>query len=134
MSEYRFELLLDGIRVANFNEMSGMSNQVDAITYREGGASSTSVLPLPTPSQTVQLKYGLTQSKDLFTWIQSSVMGNLERKNISIVLINEDNTENTRWNLSNAWITKYNFSDMDGQSDEMAIESLTVMCEILTRT
>jgi phage tail-like protein len=39
----------------------------------------------------------------------------------------------TRWNLVNAWCTQWRGAMLDAQSQEVAIESLTLVCETLDR-
>ena len=80
------------------------------------------------------LRYGVTQSKDLFEWFKTGVKGQIQRKNLSIVLLDADGTtEVMRWNLINAWATEWRGSLLDAHSQEVAIESLTLVCESLDR-
>jgi phage tail-like protein len=64
----------------------------------------------------------------------SGVKGKVQRKNISVVLLDSDGTtEVLRWNLVNAWVTEWRGAVLDAQSHEVAIETLTLVCETLDR-
>jgi len=50
------------------------------------------------------------------------------------VLVDSDGaTEVMRWNLINAWVTQWRGTQLDALSQDVAIESLTLVCETLDR-
>ena len=80
------------------------------------------------------LRYGLTPSKDLWLWFMSAVKGKVERRNVSIVLLDADGvTEALRWNLINAWVREWRGALLDALGHEAAIESVTLVFESLER-
>jgi len=82
----------------------------------------------------ITLRYGVTRSRELFDWFKTGVAGHVQRKNLSIVLFDADGTtEVMRWNLVNAWTTEWRGSLLDAHSQEVAIESVTLVCESLDR-
>jgi phage tail-like protein len=132
---YNFKLEIQGVTEAHFTECSGMGVKVHAIRYREGGTSQVvHRLPGQVEYDDITLRYGLTQSRELWDWFMSAVKGQVERKNVSIVLVNDDGvTEVMRWNLIDAWPTYWRGALLDALSNEAAIESLTFVYETLER-
>ncbi len=132
---YNFKLEIQGVTQGHFTEMSGLSVQVQAIRYREGGDSlAVRRLPGPVEYGDIVLKYGLTTSTDMWQWFMSAVKGKVERRNVSIVMTDGDGvTEVMRWDLINAWVRAWNGAQLDALGREAAIESMTLVFESLDR-
>lgn len=132
---FNFKMEIQGVTEGHFTEVSGLEAQVTPISYREAGNSQVvHYVPGRTEYGAIVLRYGLTKSRELYDWFMSGVKGKVQRKNISVVLLDADGTtEVTRWNLVNAWVTQWRGALLDAQSQEVAIESLTLVCETLDR-
>ncbi len=132
---YNFKLEIQGVTEGHFTECSGLGVRVKSIAYREGGGGQVvRRLPGPVEYADVTLRYGLTSSLDLWEWFLSAVNGTVERRNISIVLMdNEGVAEATRWNLIDAWPTEWRGAVLNALNHEAAIESLTIVFESLER-
>jgi phage tail-like protein len=132
---YNFKLEIQGVTQGHFTECSQMGVRVQPIKYREGGTSQiVHVLPGPVEYADVTLRYGLTSSSELWDWFMTVVSGKVERKNVSILLLDADGiTETVRWNLINAWPSAWQGTLLDAMSHEAAIEELTLVFETLER-
>ncbi|HZR46325.1 MAG TPA: phage tail protein [Candidatus Manganitrophaceae bacterium] len=132
---YHFTLDVQGEAAAYFTEVTGLSVNVEAIDYREGGAqAAVRKLPGRVSYGEVTLKWGLTDKKDLWDWLMTVVNGNVERKSVSIILHKPDGKdEATRWNLANAWPSSWRGAHLSGLAQEAAIETLTLVHEGLER-
>jgi phage tail-like protein len=132
---YNFKLSILGINEGHFTECSNIGVKVEALKYREGGVQQlVHRLPGRVDYGDVTLKYGLTQSGDLWKWFLTAVEGRVERKNISIILMDADGvTEVQRWDLINAWPCAWRGAALDAMSNEVAIESLTLVFDSLSR-
>lgn len=132
---YNFKLEIQGVTEGHFTEVSGMETKVAPIAYREAGNSQVvHYVPGRTEYGAVTLRYGLTQSRELWDWFMTGVKGKVQRKNLSVVLLDSDGaTEVMRWNLVNAWATEWRGAPLDTRGNEVAIESLTLVCESLER-
>ena len=133
-SSMRFRVEIDGIIRAGFSECSGFGSSVEVVEYREGG-DPTSVRKLPGKNTfpDITLKWGITDSNELYDWHATALAGNPLRKNGSIVLYDHTNTEKVRWNFFGAWASKYDGPSLNATSNEIAIDSLTITCERLVR-
>ena len=132
---YNFKLIILGVTQGHFTACTGMNIKVDAIEYREGGtAQVVHRLPGPVRYGDVTLRYGLTSSRELWDWFQTAVKGKVERKNVSIVMLDADGvSEVTRWDLVNAWPSEWKGAPLDAMGRETAIESITLVFETLDR-
>lgn len=132
---YNFKLDISGVTAGHFTECSGLGVRVTPIEYREGGNQSiVRHIPGRVDYAAVTLRYGLTESRELWDWMQTAVAGTVERKNVSIVLLDSaGNDEAVRWNLVDAWPSEWHGAPLDALQNEIAIESLTLVFDSLER-
>jgi phage tail-like protein len=132
---YNFKLEIQGVTEGHFTECRGLGIKRHAIAYREGGTSQVvHRLPGPVEYADITLRYGVTRSSEMWDWFMSTVKGKVERRNVSIVLVDTDGvTEVMRWNLVNAWPAEWRGALLDALSHEAAIESLALVFETLER-
>ena len=127
---FRFIVEIAGIQQAGFTECSGLGSQVEVVEYREGNEpNQVRKLPGRVIYPDIVLKWGVTDSRELYDWHLAVINGNLQRKNGSIVLLDDQGQEKVRWNFEDAWPSKWEGPSLDGRSSEVAIESLTLTCE-----
>jgi phage tail-like protein len=133
---YHFQILIDGISEAQFTECSGLGVRVNTIKYREAGASQiVHSLPGPTEYSDVELAYGVTTSREMWDWMMKSVSGVPERKNVSIVLLDNTGTEEVlRFNLIGAWPCEVVAAPLDVLANTVAIERMRLTCEQIERS
>jgi phage tail-like protein len=132
---YNFKLEIQGVTEGHFTECTGLGVKVDAIAYREGGVNQlVRRLPGRVEYADLTLRYGLTTSADLWQWFMSAVKGKVERRNVSVVMLDADGvTEALRWNLIQAWVREWRGALLDALGREAAIESVTLVYEALER-
>lgn len=131
---YRFLVEIDGIVQAGFAECSGFGSEVQVVEYREGGDPTTArKLPGTAKYPDITLKWGLTDSRELYDWHLTAVNGQLERKNGSVVVLDDTGQEQARWNFFSAWPSKYTGPSFNAKGNDIAIDSLTVCCERMQR-
>jgi len=132
---YNFKLLINNVTEGHFTSVAGLGVQVERIAYREGGNNSVvRAIPGRVTYAAVTLRYGLTASEELWSWLMSAVEGRVSRRNVSIVMLDSSgSTEVLRWNLINAWPQEWFGAPLDAMSQELAIESLVLAHEGLLR-
>ena len=113
---YNFSVELDGITRAGFRNCSGLDSTTNAGTYREGTdrSSAARLLPGRVDYGPLVLRRGFSGDAALFQWWQAVAEGNLDRRNVSVVLLDEKRQEVARWNLVRAWPTKYEPPSLHG--------------------
>jgi phage tail-like protein len=135
LRSYNFKLLINNVTEGHFTSVAGLGVQVERIAYREGGNNSVvRAIPGRVTYAAVTLRYGLTASEELWSWLMTAVEGRVSRRNVSIVMLDSSgSTEVLRWNLINAWPQEWFGSPLDAMSQELAIESLVLAHEGLHR-
>jgi len=132
---YNFVIDIQGVASGYFTEVSGLSISVESIAYREGGAApAVRKLPGRVEYGDVTLKWGMSESTELWEWLMTTVQGNVERKELSIILLAPDGQqENTRWNLHSAWSTAWRGAQLRGDAQGVEIETLSIAHEGIER-
>jgi phage tail-like protein len=131
---YNFIVEIDGITQAGFQEVSGLDASTEKVDYREGtDPAHVRKLPGMNSFSNITLKRGITDSDELWKWRQTVLDGKTERKNGSIVLLNEAGLEKIRWNFVNAWPTKWTGPSLNATGNAVAVESLELVHEELKR-
>ena len=122
----------------SFTECTGLGSTTEVIDGPRavggfgGGTAGHSRLPGRTTFSDITLKWGVTDSTELWDWRQDVVNGNVLRRNGSIVVFDLDNhTEVARWNFVNAWPSKWEGPAFN-QKGDIAIATLVLAHEGLT--
>lgn len=134
-TSFHFAIDINGVTEGRFVECSGLGVDVEAIKYREAGANQiVHRLPGRVEYADMTLRYGMTGSTQLWQWMQASIAGNIERRNVSVIMFGHDGaTEVMRWNLLNAWPRSWKGSQLDALGNQVAIESLVLVFEEFVR-
>jgi phage tail-like protein len=128
--DYSFLVEIGGDPQAAFSKVSGLSAEAEVIEYRHGAdVTSTRKLPGLIAYSNVRLERGITTSRDLFDWWSSVVHGNLQRRDIAIVLLDDARTEVLRWLLRSAWIAKFEVGPLRAKGNDVLIESIELAHE-----
>ena len=130
---FNFLVQIEGINSAGFTEVVGLGTSVDVIDYREGGDRTIRKLPGLRKFGNVTLKRGVTKSSELQDWHRNVLQGQIDRRNVAIILLDDGGQEVVRWILSDAWPLKWEGPSLDALSSEVAIEALELCCEGLER-
>jgi phage tail-like protein len=135
-NNYDFLVETGGITSAGFKEVSGLDSTIDVIEYREGGDNTTTrKLPGMTKFSNIVLKRGVTDDAKFQAWHKQWIDGDpaAPRINGSIVLRDRQGTEKVRWNFVNAWPTKWSGPSFNAEGKEVAIETMELAHEGISR-
>jgi len=131
---FRYKLEIDGLEAGGFSEVSGFDATVEVKEYREGDMPQTpSKVPGLKKYGNITLKKGLADSKVLYDWITEGVNGEVNRKTITITLLDQVEEAVASWQVINAWPTKYTAPSFNATSSEVSIETLEIAHEGMTR-
>ena len=134
---YRFLVEIDGIVQAGFSEASIPDTTQEPIEYREGNQTPTvRKLPGLIKYGNLTLKWGITDSLDLYNWRKQVEQGKTKdaRRNIAVILMDEEGNPAARWEFAEAWPSKYDAPDLDGKGNDVAVETLEIVHEGMART
>jgi phage tail-like protein len=127
---FNFRVEIDGIARAAFSEVGGLESETTVIEYRVGGEPNTvRKLPGLTKYANIVLRRGITKDAELWNWRLSVVQGNVDRRNGSIILLDDHGTEVVRWNFFHGWISKWEGPALKARGNEVAIETIEIAHE-----
>jgi phage tail-like protein len=132
----RFLVEINGIVQAGFSAATVPETTQDPIEYREGNESPTvRKIPGLIKYGNLVLKWGTTDSLELYNWRKQIEQGKVKdaRKNIAVIGLDEEGNPKARWEFVNAWPNKYDAPDFDGKGNDIAIETLDIVHEGMTR-
>ncbi len=127
---FNFLVEIDGITQAGFQEVSGLDASTNPVDYRQGDdPNHVRKLTGLNKYSAITLKRGITDSDELWKWRKTAIDGKTERKNGSIVLLDEAGQEKLRWNFSNAWPSKWTGPAFNATGSAVAVETLELTHE-----
>jgi phage tail-like protein len=134
LAGYSFSVEIDGITIAQFKEVSGINAEIQTIEHREnkvGGLPVMKKLPGARKWGDLTLKRGRTDNKALWDWIKSVQDGNMAaaRKNGSIVLMDYQHGETSRFSFVNGWPSKVSIGSLNAGGNDILIEEVTIVHE-----
>ena len=125
-----------------FTEVSGLDFETEVIEYREGSSKTynSSKQPGRTKYSNVTLKRGTFEGdydffmewRKTFYFQEGNQTGSRFRRNVEIMLLNENHEPIITWTLLNAWPSKVQSTDLKADANEVAIETMDLVHEGLT--
>jgi phage tail-like protein len=128
---FNFRVEIDGLEVAGFSEVQLPEGRIEAVAYREGTdkTSAARLLPGRVEFGPVVLQRGFAGDPALFEWWNDVVQGNVARRNVVIVLLDEQRQEVARWLIRRAWPSKWTGPELRGLGNDVVIETLELSHE-----
>jgi phage tail-like protein len=126
---FNFLVQIDGIDVAGFSEVSGLESTVGVIEYRNGSDTTVRKLPGLTKYTNLVLERGVTLSRDLWNWHKAILDGQIDRRSVTVTLLNEAREAVHRFTLRNAWPCRWSGPHFDASRSAVAIETLEICHE-----
>ena len=131
---FRFEVEWGGTKIG-FTEVSGLDVETEVIEYRHGASPVHSKIKMPGMQKysNITLKRGVfANDNEYYDWWNTVQLNTIERRDITIKLLNEDGDPVITYNVANAWPTKVQSASMKADASEAAIESMEIVHEGLT--
>jgi phage tail-like protein len=140
---FNFVVTFDDTDVAGFMEVSGLDTENAIIEYREGNdqASGAFVRKLPGIERypNVTMRRGITGNLKLWNDLRKKVrdadtgpefgaVGQAQPK-VTIELQDEKHDVVQTWTLANVWVSKMTGPSLNAKGNEIAIESIEVVCD-----
>ncbi len=130
---FRFRVEIDGAIEGGFQSVAGIERQCQIEPYTEGGINHYQhQFVTSTTYPALVLKRGLVDA-DLWDWHQGVVDGQVERKTLSVILMDEEGSEAWRWVCADAFPSKWTMADLDAVGNNLAMESIEFVHQGLTR-
>jgi phage tail-like protein len=129
--DFNFLVEIEEVAAAAFREAELPEGRIEAIAYREGTdrTSAARLLPGRVEYGPLVLRRGFAGDASLYQWWHEVAQGNIDRRNVSVILLDEQRQEVARWNLRRAWPTKWSGPSLNALGNEVAIETLELAHE-----
>ena len=116
-----------------FSEVSGLESEIVYAEYRNGNDPANHVRKIPTLHKTgdVTLKRGLIGDLRLFAWLKATREGTIERRTVTITLLDESRTPVCQWKLRGAQPRRWTAPALSAKGKDVAIEELVLIGEEL---
>lgn len=134
LPKFHFQVEWGGAKIG-FTEVSGLDVEREVIEYRDGSSKEYSKLKQPglTKYSNITLKRGsFAGDNDFYDWWSSIKLDSVERRDITISLLNEEHEPVITWKAKNAWPSKITPTDLKSDDNSIAIESMEMVHEGLT--
>ncbi len=134
LPKFHFQVDWGGTKIG-FTEATGLEVTTEAIEYRTGDSSEYSKLKMPGMQSygDLTLKRGIfSGDNEFYDWWNSVSLNTIERRDITISLLNETHEPVVVWKIKNAWPSKLTSTDLNSTGNETAIETLVLTHEGLT--
>lgn len=115
-----------------FTEVTGLDRQVEVIEYRAGDFKEYSKIKMPGLQKfsNITLKRGTFKGdNDFFKWLNTVALNTIERRDLTVSLLDESHSPVVIWKIKNAWPVKIQSSDLKADGNEVAIETLEIAHE-----
>ena len=125
--KYRFVVKIQGAAIGWFTECSGLTMERAVHPQAEGGINNyVHQLPGSVTCSKITLKRGLADNA-LWNWFQAGLYdGNVERRNVTIALLNPDGAEVRRWDMPQAYPVRWGGIDFQADSNQAGVETLEI--------
>src|SRR5665647_1763761 len=127
--KFHFQVDWGGTKIG-FTEVSGLDVETEVVEYRVGSSPEYSKIKMPGMQKfsNITLKRGTFKSdNDYFKWWNTVKLNTIERRDVTISLLNEEHSPVVTWKIKNAWPTKIQSTDLKADGNEVAIESMEIV-------
>lgn len=128
---FHFRVEWGGARIG-FSEVSGLTQENQAIEYRDGSFPEYSSIKMPglRKFSNITLKRGIIAGdNDFAKWLATIALNKVERRDLTISLLNESHEPVFVWKAHNAFPVKVEGPALKAAGNEVAIESIELAHE-----
>lgn len=132
---FHFTVQWGGTRVG-FTEVSGLTQEVQPIEYRDGAMREYSSIKMPGLAKyaNIVLKRGIIETdNDFANWLSTVRLNQVERRDLVISLLNEEHDPVMVWEVHHAFPVKVEGPALKSTGNEVAIESIELANEGIQR-
>ena len=134
LPKFHFQVQWGGTKIG-FTEVTGLEVTTDKIEYRDGASKEFHKTRMP-GMQTfgdLTLKRGVfAGDNEFYDWWNTVALNTIERRDITISLLNEAHEPVVVWKIKKAWPAKVTSTDLNASGNDTAIETLVLTHEGLT--
>ena len=132
--KFHFQVDWGGTKVS-FTEVTGLNVETDVIEYRDGASPEFHKTKMPGLQKfsNITLKRGTFKNdNEFFRWWNTVALNTIERRDLTISLLNESHEPVVVWKVKQAWPNKVMSGDLKADANEVLVESIELVHEGLT--
>ena len=128
--KHKFTVSIPGLPSGmGFQKVSGLKRELGVVEYSEGGYNHTRKLVGKEKVEPITLERGMFAGKEFETLYKKSLSNPDFRTTVTINLMDAFGKVKRSWNLAEAWVSSWEGTDFDADSEDVAIEKITVEFE-----
>lgn len=130
LQKFKFRLTIPGLPSGiGFQKVSGLTHEVGVTEYEEGGFDYTHKLPGRQKVGEVTAERGSYADASFHNLLKNTLTNPNMRNTVIFEQLNRYGETVRTYKLAEAWVSKWEGSDADASSDDVAIEKLTIQFE-----
>lgn len=136
---FNFRVTITGKKVfgkLGFQKVSGLKAKTDVVEYRDGNDSGLAIRESAglIKFDPITLERGMSEDEDMIEWFELNAKADQSGASndsqmscqMKIELLDRDRTVVKTWDVIDCWVAEYESADFDAQSNNIAIEKITV--------
>lgn len=131
LPKFHFQVEWGGANIG-FSEVSGLDVETEVIEYRDGASPEYVKTKMPGMQKfsNITLKRGTFKGDNqFFDWWNTVALNTIERRDVTISLLNENHEPVIVWKVKNVWPVKVQSTDLKADGNEVAIETIELAHE-----
>ena len=131
LPKFHFRVEWGGSKIG-FTEVTGLNIENEMIEYRDGSSPEYHKIKMPGLQKygNITLKRGMFNGdNEFFQWLNTVSLSKIERRDITISLLNENHEPVYLWRVKNAFPTKVTAPDLKSDANEVAVETIEIAHE-----
>ena len=132
--KFHFRVEWGGTNIG-FSEVSVLNIENKVIEYRDGVSPEYSKIKMPGMREysNITMKRGVFKGdNEFFKWLNTISLNTVERRDLTISLLNEKHEPVVVWKVHNAFPIKVQSTDLKADGSEVAVEQIDLAHEGLT--
>ena len=134
LPKFHFQVDWGGTKIG-FTEVTGLEVTTDKIEYRDGVSPEyvkTQMPGMQTFGEVTMKRGPFAGDNEFYDWWNTVALNTIERRDVTVSLLNEAHEPVVVWKIKNAWPTKVTSTDLNSTGNEVAVETLVLVHEGLT--
>ncbi|MBC7508968.1 MAG: phage tail protein [Ferruginibacter sp.] len=118
-----------------FSEVTGLTQEIQLIEYRDGKSPDYNTVKMPGLRKVanIVMKRGISKGdNEFFKWLNTVKLNTIERRDLTINLLNENHEPVVTWKVLQAWPLKVEGPALKATGNEVAVESIELAHEGIT--
>lgn len=131
LPKFHFRVEWGGSKIG-FTEVTGLNIENEMIEYRDGSSPEYHKVKMPGLQKygNITLKRGMFNGdNEFFQWLNTVSLSKVERRDVSIALLNENHEPVYIWRVKNAFPVKVVAPDLKSDANEVAVETIEIAHE-----